>query len=237
MSESGQVNVAWGLTGYGPMWAPAYSSHMRAMGYASRYFTVNHVGKVGGAGCTDRMYTSSAENTLVRDMLENQEFTHLFMCEQDMILPAHTIPTLLELDKDIVSGVYFLRNGNGQACLYKKVLTPGDNKYPHSPVSIFPETAPFRVDCPGLGCVLIKRHVFETLKSPWFDLKEHGYGSDMYFYTHVREAGFEVWAHPGVLADQIDYKIWSIEDYHERLKTDPGFAASGFIINADRVLT
>src|SRR5687767_4776976 len=107
-----EVNVAFTSTGYGPLWATAVSSWLRAIAYASRHFTVQHVGKIGGGGVTDRQYTHMAENQLVVDFLAHPEMTHLFMTEADMVLPPDTIPALLETmddDRHMVSGVYFLR--------------------------------------------------------------------------------------------------------------------------------
>lgn len=227
-----KLKVLWGMTGYGPLpYMPVYTSHLRAIAWASRYLTVELDGEIAGAGATDRTYTHSAENKLAEELLQT-DATHLFMTEMDMILPKHTIPALLELGKPVVSGVYFLRGGNGQPCLYKKVITPPENPYVHTPVSVFPHQGPFRIDCPGLGCVLIERQVFERMPRPWFDLSAEKYGSDMYFYTKVKQAGIEVWAHPGVFCDQIDYTVVGYRDYQKRLKDDPTFASRGFIIGA-----
>ena len=229
------AKIMWGITAYGPFpYAPVYTSHLRAMAFATRYFEVDLAdGTVfAGIGSTDRTYTHAAENRLADELLQS-DATHLFMTEMDMILPKHAIPSLLELDKPVVSGVYFLRGGNGQPCLYKKVLTPPDNPYVHSPVHVFPRSGPFRIDCPGLGCVLIHRSVFERVERPWFDLSAAKYGSGMYFYTKVKQAGIEVWAHPGVYCDQIDYTVVGYRDYVKRLQTDPEFAKTGFLIGMD----
>jgi hypothetical protein len=159
-----------------------------------------------------------------------------------MILPHDAIVKLAALDKDMASGVYFLRSDNqqdsGQPCLFKRaVLSPEDRNergpeadYLHSQVHLFPENAPFRVDCAGLGCILIKRKVFETLAEPWFDLKANSYGSDIYFSKHAADAGFELWADPTVLCGQIDYYEATIDDYHWQLEHDPTFISRGFII-------
>ena len=240
------VNIAFTSTAYGPLWAPAVSSWLRVVAYTARYFQIEHVGKIGGAGVSDRMYTMTAQNSLVKEMLANPDFTHLFFTEMDMILPHDCIVKLLALDKDMASGVYFLRSamqiGRGQPCLYKKASaveatrqTKKDQTYMHAPLSLFPKDAPFRVDCAGLGCVLFKRQVFERLPYPWFDLKagaedKIGYGSDMYFYTHARKYGLELWVDPTVQCGQIDYYETDISDYQWQLENNPGFAGRGFIV-------
>lgn len=233
------VNVIWGMVAYGPYpYSPVYSSHMRAIAYASRVFTTDfREAKIGGVGATDRVYTHSGENMTVEDFLSVPDATHLFLTEMDMVLPLDTITKLVALDKPIASGLYFIRRGRGQPCLYAKSLTPADNPYPHSPVTLFPTDRPFQMDpigggCPGLGCVLIKREVFETVPYPWFDLKESTYGSDMYFYTKVRNARIPVWVDPSVRCDHMDYTQATFADYEQRVQEDPNWRSSGFIIGA-----
>lgn len=228
------VKVMWGMTGYGPMFPAVYSSHLSAVAYASRQMIVERTGVIRGAGSTDRMYTHSAENTLVQNMLYVPDATHLFMTETDMILPHDVIPRLLTLDKDIAAGLYFLR-GSTQPCLFKKGITAKENPYTHVPVFAFPTDKPFLCDCVGLGCILIKRSVFERLAYPWFDLREGMYGSDMYFATKARDVGIETWVDPSVRCGQIDYVEVSYDDYVKKLKDDPTYAGRGFVIGGGSV--
>lgn len=229
------TRIAWGMTGYGPIFPVVYSSHLQAIAYASRSLTVDHLGEMSAVGATDRMYTHAAENQLVKDFLLEPSWTHLFLTESDMLLPKDTLLKLLALDQPIASGLYFLRGGTGQPCLYIKSLTPVDNPYPHAPVRLFPTDRPFLLQpggggCAGLGCVLIQRSVFERIAFPWFDLKESHYGSDMYFYTKVREAKIPVWIDPTVRCDQIDYVVARFADYEAKVKEDPTFAVVGAVV-------
>lgn len=241
------INISFGATAYGPLWPPAASSWLRVVAFTARKYAIEHVGQIGGAGVTDRTYTMTAENEIVKQSLANPDFTHIFMTEMDMILPHDTITKLVALDKDMASGLYFLRAdlqaGRGQPCLYKKPplreateqAKRSFNPYFHTPVTLFNKGAPFQVDCAGLGCILFKREVFEELEYPWFDLKagtdvKIGYGSDMYFSHHARSAGFELWCDPSVRCKQIDYYETDIEDYEWQLENNPSFAAAGFII-------
>lgn len=231
--------IAWCLINYGPVESPIYGSHLRAIALASRTLTVQAVGQIAAAGATDRMYTHSAENMAVREALD-LGCTHVFMTEKDMLLPDDTLVKLLEVDQPIVAGLYFLRNGYGQPCLYKRTLDMVKNKvYGMTPVSLFPTTRPFRLNgCPGLGCVLIRREVFERVPEPWFDLRESrqqapGYGSDIYFFSNCEHAGIPVWVHPGVRCGQMETVVWDFADYEHRLQTDPDFRSTGFLLGME----
>ena len=231
--ESSPVRMAFASTAYGPLWPPVVNSWFRAMLYAQRQLVRAEIGELAGIGLTDRMYVHSADNQLVRDFLQaDPPLTHLFHTESDMLLPDDCLVQLLALKKPIVSGVYFLRNGNGQPCLYRRCSSmPGDS-YAMTPVTVFPQDQPFLLKgCPGLGCVLFERQVFETLQFPWFDLKESGYGSDLFFFTNAMKHKVETWIDPRVRCGQIEYKIWTHDDYAQRLREDPAFGRTGYVLS------
>ncbi len=231
-----KIRVAWMCPNYGPIFSQVYASHLSVIAYASRYLTVERMGDVPLVGATDRMYLHSAANECVRQALAEPSITHVFWTESDMILPNDTIIRLLKVGKPIAAGVYFLRGGTGQPCLFKKTpLETKENPYLHTPIAIYDERGPFKVDCPGMGCVLIATDVFRKIEEPWFDLKandvgkKNGYGQDLYFYTKVRWAGVEVWVDPGVICDQIDTHVVGYSDYRRRLAEDKGIGSGGFI--------
>ena len=232
--ETGCVRVAFSSTAYGPLWRPAMDTWLRVIAYTQRALIEQGLGQLSAVGITDRMYTHSAQNRLVQDFLDAEpRMTHLFHTESDMLLPDDCIMQLLALKKSIASGVYFLRNGNGQPCLYRRTLSMGPQSYGMTPVNLYPQDTPFLLrGCPGLGCVLFEREVFERLPFPWFDLKESTYGSDLYFYTNALKEKIETWVDPRVKCGQIEYKVWEHGDYVKRLKDDPEFGKAGFIMAA-----
>lgn len=235
------IRVAWAIPCYGPMYPQVYSTHLATIAYASRFFAVEHMGDIPMVGATDKMYLHSASNEIVRQVLAEPAITHVFWTEMDMLLPPDAVPKLLELGKPIVSGIYFLRGGGGQPCLYAPPPCETiENPYVHTPITMYDERGPFKLakkagGCPGMGCVLFERQVFERIAEPWFDLKandpgkKNGYGQDLYFYTKVRHAGFEVWAHPGVVCDQIDTTVVGYQQYRERLARSDRGLSGGFL--------
>lgn len=234
------LKIAWCLPNYGPLFSSVYASHLATIAYTSRTFHVERLGELPMIGATDRMYIHSACNTIVEEALA-QDITHIFWTESDMILPKDAVIKLAKMQKPIASGVYFLRGGSGQPCLYKHTpVEIKENPYLHTPVTVYDERKPFRVDCPGMGCVLISMDVFRTIEKPWFDLKSNshgkkdGYGQDLYFYTKVRWAGFEVWVNPEVICDQIDTYIVGYADYRKKLVENKE-PFGGFIVAEEQV--
>lgn len=126
-----------------------------------------------------------SHNTLTEQALAD-ECSSLLFIEEDTVLPNGGIERLLLADTDIACIDYAV---NGYSCItkYKGAI----------------------MWC-GLGCTLVKSHVFSKLEKPyfrsdkllllndwpnikWIDAGEQGYGGqDIYFGVKAREAGFEI---------------------------------------------
>src|SRR6478672_4550524 len=84
--------------------------------------------------------------TPVRHALRDKTITHLWITEDDMILPDNTLWDMLALDKDVVTCDYpVTKDGKGAV-----FTVSGEIVY-----------------C-GTGCLLIKREVFDRLATPYF---------------------------------------------------------------------
>lgn len=224
--------LAWVMPVYGSIHRLVYESHMSNMGLLAR----------NGVVCdprfvivTNKMGLAGASNAITEAVLK-LKVDYVFWTEMDMLLPTDAVSKLLahalKYKIDVLSGVYFLR-GNGQPCLYQKTVTTSDNPYYHTPMSTFPANSIFPVGCPGVGCVLFKREVFEKLQKPYWDDQEGRCGQDMYFYTKLRQAGVKVYADSSVICDQInddEPRIYGQEDYkkwlYEKGENKHGFIAS-----------
>lgn len=225
-----RVRIAWSTTNYGPIESVVYQNHLAAIANAARSFDLAYV------GVTDKMYTHTASNVLAESALEHC-IDYVFFTENDMLLPFDIITKLYEniqkTDLDACSGLYFLRGDGRQPCLYNRDDT-NKNKYAFVPVLLVPENELFEIDCPGMGCVLLKTDVFRKVGKPWFDLKEDNYGQDIYFYSKAKDAGIKVGVDSSITCGHLcERRVVTIKDYQDWLlehKTD----RAGFVLTSPR---
>lgn len=86
-------------------------------------------------------------NEPVMYALDDSSITHIWIVEDDMVIPKGTLDKLIEMDKAVVTADYpITKEGRG---------------------SVFRD-ADGRVLFCGTGCLLIKREVFNELKTPYF---------------------------------------------------------------------
>lgn len=147
-------------------------------------------------------------NAAVKMMLEHR-FTHILMLDVDMIYPPDTLHRLVMADKDIVAGIACDRlpakDFNGEATFRQTFAhrMPESGRFFMAHMVTMPSPPSlYRCGRVSMGGCLIKRHVFEKMKRPWFfdgvfqkmpSGENHRVGEDVYFFTKAQEAGFEVW--------------------------------------------
>lgn len=135
---------------------------------------------------------ASSRNLIIQQGLDNN-CTHIFFMDDDMAIPPDTIIRLLAHDKDVVTGLYLMRNYPHFAVAFDEAFDNGFNK--HLYLTGEKEGLQKITNC-GLGCVLIKIEVFKKLTKPWVRLGEiipDGWCDDVGFFNRVREAGFELY--------------------------------------------
>lgn len=138
------------------------------------------------------------------------DYTHLMWIDSDIIFTPQDFQKLLDNDKDVVSGLYsmtdqqhytavqewdeeyFLQHGTfrflqkNEARIYKLPLMP--------------------VVYNGMGFMLVKKGVFESLQYPWFEPIhktiqniEDFTSEDVAFCLKAREKGYEIFVDPAVI--------------------------------------
>lgn len=135
---------------------------------------------------------------LVDEALQT-DCTHILWLDSDMKFPTNVLEALLSYDKDII------------ACNYSTRVPP------HRPVAfktqhdlderVFNTTGIEEIFAIGMGCMLVKREVYENMSRPHFSVTwNEGYtnlvGEDVYFCTKANEAGYTVW-----LENELSQKI------------------------------
>lgn len=130
---------------------------------------------------------------------------YLMFIDSDMAFPADGLQKLIELDKDIVGGLYF----NRKDALPLAFNDNGKGRY--RAIDEIPDK-PFQCDAIATGFMLIKQKVIEgfykaindkKLKQLPFDFiryEEDGFelGEDMAFCNRAKKLGFEIWCDPTI---------------------------------------
>lgn len=117
---------------------------------------------------------ATARNNCAQLMLDG-DYTHLMLIDNDVAPPKDALVNLLADDLDVVSGYYAHRNKGNDPSPLTNVCKRGELNYSmqYSGDELREELAKgnevVRIHGGGMGCILIKRHVFERISYPWYD--------------------------------------------------------------------
>jgi len=161
---------------------------------ADFYDYFNALEKPEGTLCTFSHGQSPAKsrNIMIRIALEN-DASHILFIDDDMSFPISGLKTLLAHDKDIVSGLYLLRNYPHFPVMFDEWYPDGRCKYSFLSKD---KKGLQKVVNIGLGFCLIKTDVFRKLEDPWITLgayEKDNWCDDIHFFNKAREAGFELY--------------------------------------------
>lgn len=117
---------------------------------------------------------ATARNNCAQLMLDG-DYTHLMLVDNDVTPPKDALVNLLADDLDVVSGYYAHRNKGNDPSPLTNVCKRGELNYSmqYSGDELRAELEKgnevVRIHGGGMGCILIKRHVFERIAYPWYD--------------------------------------------------------------------
>lgn len=147
---------------------------------------------------------AESRTRLANEALEHGA-THLLWLDSDIHFPANIVKKFLQHDRDIVAANYSTRYHP-----YRSVAFTDANNIN---ARLGTKFGLHKVWAVGMGCMMTKRSVFESLPKPWFsheynkELDTYG-GEDIYFCNQAMHHGIEVWvdaeiqlAHIGVKAN------------------------------------
>jgi hypothetical protein len=131
-------------------------------------------------------------NIMIRTALE-QNATHCFFLDDDMAFDSDTLVKLLKHDKDIVSGLYLMRNYPHLPVMFDQAFDDGKCKFAFLEQGKKGLVEAVNV---GLGCALIKTNVFRKMTDPWITLGEcerDHWSDDISFFNRARKDGFKIY--------------------------------------------
>jgi glycosyltransferase involved in cell wall biosynthesis len=135
---------------------------------------------------------AAARNTIIKQALDNN-CTHVFFMDDDMIFPPDTLIKLIAHDKPIVTALYLLRTFPHRPAFFDKAYDDGKCKFTSLTKGLNGLVKGVNA---GLGAVLISTEVFKKVEAPWVRLGEidkDGWCDDVGFFNRCRAAGYDVW--------------------------------------------
>lgn len=136
------------------------------------------------------------------------DYTHMMWIDSDIVFDVQHFQTLLSYDKDIVSGVYMMGDGKHYATVenWDEAYFQKNGTFKFSTEEdMRGREGLIKVGYTGLGFMMVKRGVFESLKYPWFQPVFHNIGTcrdfsseDVSFCQMVVKKGYDVFVDPSV---------------------------------------
>lgn len=141
-------------------------------------------------------------NIIIEDALNNNA-THVFFIDDDVLIPSDALMKLLNHNKDIVTGLYLMRNFPHRPIIFNKAEANGSC---HHHFLNGNGNDLIEIVAAGLGCCLIKTEVFKKLEKPWVrlgQLEMDHWCDDIDFFRRARDAGFKSYCDTTIKAGHI----------------------------------
>jgi hypothetical protein len=137
------------------------------------------------------------------------DYDYIMWIDSDIVFNFRKFIRLLNYKKDICSGLYLMQNGKQFACV-KKWEEEFFRKNGHfeflSPKDIQNEKSLIKVNYVGMGWMLVKRGVYESINYPWFEPIRKTFGGvteftmeDVAFCHKAIEQGYDIHVDPKVI--------------------------------------
>jgi len=135
---------------------------------------------------------------------EKEEYDAIALFDVDMLHPPDALEKMRSHDLDMVTGHYYARN---LKFVHSIIWELGDGTWPFTPLVDVPKTGLHEVAISGMGCVLIKRDVFNAV-SDFLPPGDHPFsigpcpevtgdyrtlGTDFRFFAIARLLGYKLW--------------------------------------------
>ena len=183
--------------------------------------------KVSGRGDISRMQ-------LGEQFFEEKEYEALFMVDLDMRHPPNILEILrtdMERDNlDMVTGHYYARN---PTYIHSVCMQLGNGHWPYVPMMDPPRSGIHEIGMTGMGCVLIKREVYEAVQNylpagdrpfcigtaPEITGDSRTFGTDFRFFSIARILGYKLWLDADIESLHATL-FWVGHDIADKIRSD-----------------
>jgi hypothetical protein len=169
-------------------------------------------------------YIYALRNSLINDDKSNElrqldfGFDRYLFIDSDISFTVDKVLSLLNQDKNIVSGVYRTHNDPSlYQCGEFYPNNPGQIIHRYNAITVGTR----KVDWCGAGFLMIKKEVFQNMEYPWFrhhmvkaGTAQREAGEDIGFCINAKKAGYDIWCdfdcevgHKRRTAESFDWKI------------------------------
>jgi hypothetical protein len=167
--------------------------------------------------------------TLIREWAKNSTTDWLLWVDSDIVLTSDVLKKLWDtadkVSKPVVTGVYFISKENEQTmmmpmpCIFLETGNEHELQYIHP----MPDNEVIKVDCAGMGLVLMHRTAVQKVlehvgDDPAFGEKpgvdNRFISEDIVFFRYLKEAGVPVYAHTGAQVQHMKRFSLDVNYYH-----------------------
>ena len=156
-----------------------------------------------------KMYRSGGrgdvERTVAAKQFMDSDCDALMLCDLDQKFPVNALEQLRAHDLDLVTGHYMFRTTRHLKSIWMWSTEP--QNWPYLPFIKPPTSGMHKLASTGMGCLLIKREVFEEVshmlppganpfeigKIPEIAYYQTNFGSDYRFLYFAHKLGYELW--------------------------------------------
>jgi len=136
-------------------------------------------------------------------------FDYLFAVDHDVTFAPDTLAKMIAHDKDLVSGVYRQR-------MPEQTLEIYDLNQQRMNIDQIKNQTLVPIGGCGFGCVLVKKHVLETVGYPQFEYHHaldhrNTVSEDNDFCRKAMNKGFKLWCDPTIICGHIGTKNYEVE--------------------------
>lgn len=162
----------------------------------------------------------NTRNVLRQEFLKS-DCSHLLFLDSDIIAPVQTIPQMVYDNKDIITGVYWQRDKDGQArpVVYKYLgeedyeVGVSNLGYPLTWNDLIPsrvvgdKSGDVRINALGLGCCMVSRKVMEDTRWTFRFDESRRTTEDMWWSIDIKNLGYTICCDTGLLCQHYP-KAW-----------------------------